>query len=122
MILKKDLISLKLLIHKKNENKALKPKVLDNVGDLFNELYYIYKGKNNEEKDVLNTKNKELLYYKKLRLTDDYQYESEEEKQQTSEKPDNKLLGEQPDKLKLPKWVKVSKQRLDVIKSKVQNA
>ena len=122
MILKKDLISLKLLIHKKNENKALKPKVLDNVGDLFNELYYIYKGKNNEEKDVLNTKNKELLYYKKLRLTDDYQYESEEEKQQTSEKPDNKLPGEQPDKLKLPKWVKVSKQRLDVIKSKVQNA
>ena len=55
-------------------------------------------------------------------LTDDYQYESEEEKQQTSEKPDNKLPGEQPDKLKLPKWVKVSKQRLDVIKSKVQNA
>ena len=92
MILKKDLISLKLLIHKKNENKALKPKVLDNVGDLFNELYYIYKGKNNEEKDVLNTKNKELLYYKKLRLTDDYQYESEEEKeQQTSKKPDKKL-------------------------------
>ena len=100
----------------------MKPKVLDNVGDLFNELYYIYKGKNNEEKDVLNTKNKELLHYKKLRLTDDYQYESEEEKQQTSEKPDNKLPGEQPDKLKLPKWVKVSKQRLDVIKSKVQNA
>ena len=122
MILKKDLISLKLLIHKKNENKALKPKVLDNVGDLFNELYYIYKGKNNEEKDVLNTKNKELLYYKKLRLTDDYQYESEEEKQQTSEKPDNKLLSEQPDKSKLPKWVKVNKTRFDVIKSKVQNA
>ena len=24
-------------------NKVLKPKVLDNVGDLFNELYYIYK-------------------------------------------------------------------------------
>ena len=55
-------------------------------------------------------------------LTDDYQYESEEEKQQTSEKPDNKLLGEQPDKSKLPKWVKVNKTRFDVIKSKVQNA
>ena len=72
----------------------MKPKVLDNVGDLLNELYYIYKGKYNEEKDSLNTKNKKLLYYKKSRLTDDYQYESEEEKQQTSEKPDNKLLGE----------------------------
>ena len=80
MILKKDLISLKLLIHKKNENKALKPKVLDNVGDLFNELYYIYKDKYNEEKDGLNTKNKKLFYYEKLILTDDYQYEFEEEK------------------------------------------
>ena len=90
MILKKDLISLKLLIHKKNENKALKPKVLDNVGDLFNELYYIYKDKYNEEKDGLNTKNKKLFYYEKLRLTDDYQYASEKEKeekeQQTSKK------------------------------------
>ena len=55
-------------------------------------------------------------------LTDDYQCEPEEEKQQTSEKLDNKLLGEQPDKSKLPKWVKVNKTRFDVIKSKVQNA
>ena len=77
----------------------MKPKVLDNVRDLFNELYYIYKGKYNEEKDGLNKKNKKFLYYKKLRLTDDYQYESEEEKQQTSENHDNKSPGEQPDKL-----------------------
>ena len=41
-----------------NENKVLKPKVLDNVGDLFNELYYIYKDENNEEKDCLNKKTK----------------------------------------------------------------
>ena len=75
-----------------NETKVLKPKVLDNVGDLFNELYYIYKDKYNEEKDGLTAKNKKLLHYKKLRLTDDYQYESEEEKeQQTSKKPDKKL-------------------------------
>ena len=106
MILKKDLISLKLLIHKKNENKALKPKVLDNVGDLFNELYYIYKGKNNEEKDVLNTKNKELLYYKKLRLTDDYQYESEEEKeQQTSKKEPPKKKPTEEDASSFNEWV-----------------
>ena len=31
-------------------------------------------------------------------------------------------MGEQPDELKLPKWIKVSKQRFDVIKKKVQNA
>ena len=30
-------------------------------------------------------------------------------------------MGEQPDELKLPKWIKVSKQRFDVIKKKVQN-
>ena len=71
----------------------MKSKVLNNVGDLFNELYYIYKDKyNEEEKDGLYTKNKKLFYYEKLRLTDDYQYESEEEEekeekeQQTSKK------------------------------------
>ena len=32
------------------------------------------------------------------------------------------LLGEQPDKSNLPKWLKVSKQRFDLIKKKVQNA
>ena len=32
------------------------------------------------------------------------------------------LPGERSDKLKLPKWVKVSKQRFDVIKKRVQNA
>ena len=68
MILKKDLISLKLLIHKKNENKALKPKVLDNVGDLFNELYYIYKGKYSEENDGLNTKNKKRFSLEKIQV------------------------------------------------------
>ena len=73
----------------------MKPKALDNVRDLFNELYYIYKDKYNEEKDGLNTKNKNFFYYKKLRVTDDYQYESEEEeeeeKQQTSKTSDEKI-------------------------------
>ena len=66
-----------------DEKETLKLKVLDNVRDLFNDLYHIYKDKYNEEK---------AFYYKKLRLADDYQYESEEEKeQQTSKKPDKKL-------------------------------
>ena len=67
----------------------MKPKVQDNVEDLFNDLYYICKEKYNEEKDGLNTKNKKLLYYKKLRL-DNYQYDSEEEKQQVSKAFDKK--------------------------------
>ena len=94
-----------------DENKVLKPKVLDNVGDLFNELYYIYKDKYNEEKDGLNTKDKKIFYYKKLRLTDDYQYESEEEEekqQQTSKKPDKKEPLKKPTKdnvSKFNEWV-----------------
>ena len=58
--------------------KNLKEKVLDNVGDHFSELYYIYRDKYNEEINGLNTKDTKKLNYKKLRLTDDYQYESEE--------------------------------------------
>ena len=46
-------------------------------------MYYIYKNKHNKEINSLNTENKKKFDYKKLRLTDDYQYPSEEE---TSEK------------------------------------
>ena len=115
---KKRFNKLKTVDPQTKENKVLKTKVLDNVGDLFNELYYVNKDKYNEEKEGLNPKNKKLFYYKKLRLTDDYQYKLEEKKQ-ISKKPDKK--GKQPDELRLPKWVKVSKQRFDVIKKKVQN-
>ena len=52
----KKINKLKAVDPQTNENKVLKPKVLDNVGDLFNDLYYIYKDKYNEEKDGLNTK------------------------------------------------------------------
>ena len=91
MISKKRFNELKTVNPKTDENKVLKPKVLENVGDLFNELYYIYKDKYNDEKDGLNTKDKKRFLLKKLRLTDDYQYDSEEEKQQTSKKPDKKI-------------------------------
>ena len=82
-----------------DENEVLKLKVLDNIGDLFNNLCYNYKDKYNEKKDGLNTKDKKYFYYKKLRLTDDYQFESEEEReQQTSKKPDKKELPKKPTK------------------------
>ena len=68
----------------------MKPKDLDNVRDLFNELYYIYKDKYNEEKDGLNTKNKKLFNYEKSRLTDDYQYKFEEEKKEEKEQQTSK--------------------------------
>ena len=50
--------------------------------NLYNELYYIYKGKYNKEINSLDTKNKDQLDYKKLRLTDDL-YSSEEEQDET---------------------------------------
>ena len=82
----KKINKLKAVNSQTDENKVLKSKVLDNNGDLFNELYYIYKDKYNEENDGLNTKNKKVFYYKKLRLTDDYRYESEEEQEEEEKK------------------------------------
>ena len=86
----------------------MEPKVLDNVGDLFNELYYIYKDKYNEEKDGLNTKNEKVFYCEKLRLTDDYQYESEEkEKEEKEQKTSKKEPLKKPTKddvSKLNEW------------------
>ena len=63
---------LKIVNPQTDNNKVLKEK------GIFNEPYYIYRDRYNEEKDGLNTKDKKIFYYKKLRLTDYYQYESEE--------------------------------------------
>ena len=46
-------------------------------------MYYSYKNKYNKKINSLDTENKKKFDYKKLRLTDDYQYSSEKE---TSEK------------------------------------
>ena len=64
-------------------NKELKQEVLINAGDIYNELYDIYKNKYNKEINSLNTKNRKNFDYKKLRLSDDYQYSSEEEQEET---------------------------------------
>ena len=90
-----------------NENKVLKSKVLDNVGDLFNEVYYVYKDKYNEEKDGLNTKNvtENIFYYEKLRLTDDYQYESEEAKEQQTSKKELLKKTTEEDESDFNEWV-----------------
>ena len=61
---KKRFNKLKIVNPQTDENKNLQKKVLDDVGDLFNELYYIYKDKYSEEKDDLNTKGKKKLLQK----------------------------------------------------------
>ena len=78
-------------------------------------MYYIYKDKYNEEEYGLNSRDRKKINYKKLRLTDDYQYESEEEReQQTSRKPDKKERPKKATKDHLNKFNKC------VIKKKKQ--
>ena len=52
--------------------------MLVDVGNIY-ELYYMYKIKYNK-KNSLNTKNRIKLNYKKLRLTDNYDYPSKKNK------------------------------------------
>ena len=73
-------------------------------------MYYIYKNKYNKKINGLDRENKKNLDYKKLRLSDDYEYPSEEE---TSTKSDE---------LKLPKWIKVNKTRFNEILSTITEA
>ena len=65
---KKRFNKLKTVVPQTNENKVLNPKVLDNVRDLFNELYYVYKDKYNEEKEDLNTKKQKTFLLQKIEV------------------------------------------------------
>ena len=56
------------------DNEKRKQKVLANVADIYNELYYVYKSKYNK------------FDYKKLRLSNNYQDLSEEEQEKQDEK------------------------------------
>ena len=71
--------SLNNLAPRTENNKKLKQEVLINTGNIYNKLYYIYQNKYNKKINSLNIKNSIKLDYKKLRLTDDYEYPSEEE-------------------------------------------
>ena len=77
------------------ENKEeLKQEVLNNAGDIYNELYYIYKIKYNKKINSLDAKKR--LGYKKLRLADIYDYLSDEEqKEKQEEKQEEKQKEEQ---------------------------
>ena len=68
--------------------------MLTNVGDIYNELYDIYKSKYNKKINSLDAKNKKKLDYKKLRLSDNYLYSSEEEQEEEQEKQEEKQQEE----------------------------
>ena len=49
-------------------NETLKQEVLNNVGDIYNQLCYVYKSKYNKKIDRLSAENKKKFDYKKLGL------------------------------------------------------
>ena len=75
-------VTLKNLIPQITDNKKLKKEVLNNAGDYYNDLYYIYKNKYHKKINSLGTKNRIKLDYQKLRLAE---YPSEEEKEKIQE-------------------------------------
>ena len=78
--------SLNNLKPRTKDTEKLKQEVLNNFGDICNELYDTYKSEYNKKIDILNAKNKKKFDYKKLRLSDNYQYSSEEEQEEKQEK------------------------------------
>ena len=80
----------------RTENKEkLKQEVLINAGDIYNELYDIYRNKYSKKINSLNTKNRMKLEYKKLRLSDEYQYLSEEEQEEETITDVNEKINKQ---------------------------
>ena len=87
--------SLNKLKPQKENNEKRKQEVLTNVGGIYNELYDIYKSKYSKKINKLSAKDKKSLIIKKLRLSDDYLYSSEEEEEQKPIKDDYKTLIKQ---------------------------
>ena len=59
--LNKKIACLKNVAPRTKDNEDKKKEVLNNIEDLYNELYYIYKDKYNEEEFNLNKKTKKNL-------------------------------------------------------------
>ena len=78
----KKFTELNKLVPRTEHNINKKKKVLINAENLYNKLHYIYKNKYNKKINNLDIKNRKKLDYKKLRLTDNYQYPSEEEQKE----------------------------------------
>ena len=78
--------SLNKLKLRTKDNEKRKKEVLNNVGDIYNGLYDIYKRKYNKKINILSAKNKIKLNYKQLRLNDEYLYSSEEEQKEKQDK------------------------------------
>ena len=82
--------SLNKLKTRTKDNEKRKQEVLTNVGNIYNELYGVYKSKYNQKIDRLSARNKIKLNYKQLRLSDKYLYSSEEEQEEQEEQKPTK--------------------------------
>ena len=89
---------LKNLTPQAEDKEDFLKKVLNDAKDLFNDLYYIYKDKYNKKINSLNTEDRKKFNYKKLRLTDDFEY-----------KPQNEEASQ------LPKWIKTIEKRFNEV-------
>ena len=56
--------------------------VIIHAGNIYNELYNIYRSKYNKKIDSLSAKNKKKLDYKQLKISGDYRYSSDEEQEE----------------------------------------
>ena len=63
-----------------NKNKRLA--VIVHAGDIYNELYNIYRSKYNKKIHSLIAKNKKNIDYKQLKISGDYRYSSNEEQEE----------------------------------------
>ena len=58
-------------------NKHKRLEVLIHAGDIYNELYNIYRSKYNKKIDSLSAKNEKKLDYKHLKISGDYLHSSD---------------------------------------------
>ena len=71
-------------------NKHKRLEVLIHAGDIYDELYNIYRSKYNKKINSLSAKNKKKFDYKQLKISDDYRYSSDEEQEKEQEKEQDK--------------------------------
>ena len=90
----KKLNSLINLKPRSRENKNKRLEVIIHAGNIYNELYNIYRSKYNKEIDSLSAKNKKKLDYKQLKISGDSRYLPDEEQQEQDEQAEQEKQEE----------------------------
>ena len=96
----KKLNSLINLKPRSRENKNKRLEVIIHAGNIYNELYNIYRSKYNKEIDSLSAKNKKKLDYKQLKISGDSRYLPDEEQEEQDEQAEQEKQEEKQEKQK----------------------